>query len=126
MSKFDAQKKQFEHALFRLQEVLALPATDIIRDSAIQRFEFTLDLGWKTLKTFLEDTKGIVCASPKECFKEAYRQGIISYEEEWIVYVDMRNETSYSYNEPIAEKIFQRLPEVAQKFSELLNVLVSQ
>lgn len=123
MTKLEAQIKQFRRALERLNEALAEPKTDIVRDSAIQRFEFTLDLGWKTLKTFLEDKKGIVCASPKECFREAYRQGIVGYEEEWLKLVDMRNETVHTYNEETAEKIFRELKETTVRFSELLEVI---
>ncbi|MBI4972668.1 MAG: nucleotidyltransferase substrate binding protein, partial [Candidatus Omnitrophica bacterium] len=103
MTKLAATIKQFETALMRLKEALAVEKTDIVRDSAIQRFEFTLDLAWKMLKAFLEDKKGIICVSPKECFREAYRQGIIDYDEEWIKFVDMRNETVHTYNEEIAE-----------------------
>ncbi len=77
MSKLEALLNQFQNALARFREVLDMPENDVVRDSAIQRFEFTLDLSWKTLKALLEVQKGIVCASPKECFREAYRQGIL-------------------------------------------------
>ena len=112
MTKFEATFKQFEGALNRFKEVLSVPKTDIVRDSAIQRFEFTLDLSWKTVKAFLEEEKGIVCASPKECFREAYRQGIIDYDNEWLKFVDMRNETAHIYKEETAEKIYAHLPNV--------------
>ena len=65
MTKLEATIKQFENALTRLREVLAVSKNDIARDSAIQRFEFTLDLSWKMIKAFLEDRKGIICVSPK-------------------------------------------------------------
>jgi nucleotidyltransferase substrate binding protein (TIGR01987 family) len=123
MTKLEAQSKQFERALLRLDEALAEPKTDIVRDSAIQRFEFTLDLGWKTLKTFLEDKKGIVCASPKECFREAYRQSVVGYENEWLKLVDMRNETVHTYNEETAEKIYLELKGAMKYFRELLEII---
>lgn len=44
MTKLAATIKQFETALMRLKEALAVEKTDIVRDSAIQRFQFTLDL----------------------------------------------------------------------------------
>ena len=66
MTKLESTINQFEKALMRFQEVLTLPKTDIVRDAAIKRFEFTLDLSWKMLKAFLEDKRGIVCASPKD------------------------------------------------------------
>lgn len=124
MTKLQAQIAQFEKALRRLGEVLAAEKNDITRDSAIQRFEFTLDLSWKSLKTYLEDKKGIVVASPKECFKEAYRQGIIAYQEGWITMVDMGNATVHTYDEEAAEEIFCQLPDAVKRFEELLKVLL--
>jgi len=123
MTKLEAVTNQFSKALERLEEVLGVEKTDIVRDSAIQRFEFTLDLSWKTLKAFIEEKEGIICASPKECFREAYRQGIIQYDDIWIKFVDMRNETAHTYNEEIAKKIYSQLPETVKYFRELLSAI---
>ena len=57
MTKLSAQQEQLAGALSRLKEALNLPKSDIVRDSAIQRFEFTMDLAWKTVKTFLEEKR---------------------------------------------------------------------
>lgn len=120
MTKLEAQIKQFSQALERLKESLSLPKSDIVRDSAIQRFEFTLDLAWKAVKTYLEDKKGVICASPKECFREAHRQGLVQYDDVWIQLVDLRNETVHTYNEETAEKIYSQLAGAAERFEELL------
>lgn len=123
MTKLEATIKQFESALTRFREAMAVPKNDIVRDSAIQRFEFTLDLSWKMLKAFLEEKKGVVCASPKECFRETYRQGLIEYSDEWIKLVDMRNETVHTYKEEMAEKIYAQLPNALKHFEILLSVI---
>lgn len=123
MTKFEVTIQQFEKAVRRLKEVLDVPETDIVRDSAIQRFEFTLDISWKMLKAFLEEEKGVICASPKECFREAYRQGIIDYDEDWIKFVDMRNETVHTYNEDTADKIYNQLPNTLTHFEKLLKIV---
>ena len=34
----------------RLGEVLAMPKDDVVRDSAIQRFGFTVELSWKIIQ----------------------------------------------------------------------------
>ena len=125
MTKLEATIKQFESALTRLREVLAVPKNDIARDSAIQRFEFTMDLSWKMLKAFLEEKKGIICVSPKECFREAYRQGLIEYSDEWIKFVDMRNETVHTYKEEVAEKIYAQMPNTLKHFEILLTAIKS-
>ncbi|MBI4333009.1 MAG: nucleotidyltransferase substrate binding protein [Chloroflexi bacterium] len=74
MTKFEATRKQYQRAVQRLDEILGKDKKDINSDSAIKRFEFTFDLSWKALKAFLEEEKGITCSSPKECFRDAYRQ----------------------------------------------------
>ena len=111
---------QFKKATQRLKEVLAVPKTDISRDSAIQRFEFTLDLSWKTIKIWLAENKGLSCQSPKECFREAYRQGLIEYETYWLTLVDLRNQTSHTYQEELAEEIYAELPKALSQFERLL------
>ena len=69
----------------------------------------------------MEEKKGINCASPKECFREGYRQGILEYEEKWIDFVDMRNETAHTYYEKTAKEIYQALPDTIGHFEKLLN-----
>jgi nucleotidyltransferase substrate binding protein (TIGR01987 family) len=123
MSKLEAIIKQFKQALNRLDEVLKEPKNSIVRDFAIQRFEFSLDLAWKSAKAYLEDKKGITCSSPKDCFREAYRQGLIEYDDVWIKYVDMRNETVHTYKEEIADKIYAELPKALKDFMGLLKVI---
>ena len=123
MDKLTSLIKQFEKATNRLKEVLDLPKTDIIRDSAIQRFEFSLDLAWKSLKAYLSQKHGLTVASPKKTFKEAFHQGIIEYDEKWLDLVNLRNETVHTYNEKRAKEVFAQLPEALTYFQKLLPLL---
>ena len=75
--------------------------------------------------SYLEDKKGITCNSPKDCFREAYRHGLIEYDDAWIGYVDMRNETVHTYKEEVAEKIYAYLP-IALKHFEALFAAVKE
>ena len=121
MSKLDAITKQYEKALQRFEDVLAQDKNEYIRDSAIKRFEFTFDLSWKLIKAFLEEEKGIICASPKGCFREAYQQGLLQYDEYWIEMTDMRNKPSHTYREETAEEIYSQLPVTRDHFQTLLK-----
>lgn len=123
MNKFEEISGQFEQALIRLEEVLAQPQNDFMRDSAIQRFEFTLDLAWKAVQIYLKDIHGIDCNSPKQCFREAFRVDLIEYEDTWIDLVDNRNETVHTYKQEIAEKVYAALPKAVSLFRQLLNKL---
>lgn len=117
--KFDAVFKGFQKAIMRLDEVLKEHKTMIVRNSAIKRFEFTLDLSWKTVKAFLEENNGIMCRSPKECFRQAFLQKFIEYDDFWMQMVDLRNETVHMYKEDIAENPYKELKNCLKKFKEL-------
>jgi len=126
MTKFESLLEDFEKILTKLDEVLKLEKTEINRDSAIQRFEIAVDLAWKTLKTYLEEYKGIICRSPKGCFREAFSQGIIDYDDYWIKIIDFRNQTAHLYNEALADKIYDELPKVLEFLKILYNSLKSE
>jgi hypothetical protein len=44
--------KEFEKCLTKFEEVLNIEKNDIVRDSAIKRFELCFELSWKVLKDF--------------------------------------------------------------------------
>ena len=126
MQKRDLQLQQLTKAVARLREVLALDADDsgTVRDSAIQRFAFCVDLSWKTIKTTLTTEHGITCTSPKSCLREAHTVGIIAEDDAtWLDLLHMRNLSSHTYNETLAEDIYQKLPDALKKFETLLMQL---
>ena len=118
LSKLDNLLSQFEKAINSMRAALAQHKDEFVRDSAIKRFEFTFELAWKTMKAFLEE-QGIRRESPRACFKEAFSQGIIEYEEIWLEILKLRNQTAHIYNENLAEEIYSRLPEVLIRFENL-------
>jgi nucleotidyltransferase substrate binding protein (TIGR01987 family) len=126
MTKFESLLEDFEKILTKLDEVLRLEKTEINRDSAIRRFEIAVDLAWKTLKTYLEEYKGIICRSPKGCFREAFSQGIINYDDYWIKIIGFRNQAANLYSETLADKIYDKLPKVLEYLKILYNALKSE
>ncbi|MDP3996184.1 MAG: HI0074 family nucleotidyltransferase substrate-binding subunit [bacterium] len=121
MTKEEALRIQFEKAVSRLKEVLEMEKNEVVRDSAIQRFEMSFDLSWKLVKEFLENRKGVVCSSPKDCFRAAFKHGLIDYEDSWISITDTRNYTVHAYSEAFAEKVYKELPNILKKFESLLE-----
>lgn len=126
MTKLDVLKKQYQKAVERFEEILKKEKNEIIRDSAIKRFEFVFDLSWKLVKAFLEEDKGIKCVSPKECFKEAYRQGIIDYSDEWLKMTDWRNEAVHTYGEKFADGLYKELPGTLKYFKLLKDKIAKE
>lgn len=126
MSKFESIFEDFKNAVMRFEEVLREPKTEFIRDSAVKRFEIVFELAWKTIKAFLEEEHDIFCISPKNCLREAYKVGIVDYDEIWMGMVNKRNLTAHVYKEIVADKIYNELPSYLPLFQKLLSALKNQ
>ncbi len=100
-------------ALGTLREIVNEPYSIIVRDAAIQRFEYTFEALWKLLKDYLQMKEGIVCNSPKACYREAFSADMITEEEtvRFLRMTDDRNMTSHTYKEEVAKMIYGRLNE---------------
>lgn len=97
--------QNYERAFLRLKEAIEQPGlNELERNGLIQRFEFTIDLGWKVLKDYLEDKGFSFKPSPKDSIREAQRAGFISYGQELIDGLDIRNELSHDYSGEKFEK----------------------
>jgi nucleotidyltransferase substrate binding protein (TIGR01987 family) len=111
------------YALSTLTDILKEPAGVIVRDASIQRFEYTFETVWKLLKFHLYEHQGIDAGSPKACFREAFKVGILTegQTEQAMKMTDDRNLTSHTYIEAIAELVFLRLPGYADLMSKLVE-----
>jgi nucleotidyltransferase substrate binding protein (TIGR01987 family) len=98
-------REQSHHADLTLQILL--------RDAAIQRFEFTFETAWKTLKRYLQEygLEQIDNATNRQIFRIGYEQGLLRDAEAWMVYLRQRNLTSHVYDQSVAEAIFRTIPE---------------
>jgi nucleotidyltransferase substrate binding protein (TIGR01987 family) len=98
-------------SLRALEEILNESFSIIIRDASIQRFEFTFEAFWKFIKEYLKEREGIICNSPKACYRELYALGLIN-EQETITFLEMtddRNMTSHTYKEEVSQIIYAKL-----------------
>ncbi len=127
MNKFDTKFSNFKNAIQRLKEaVTEYNNTNslVVRDGAIQRFEFTTELAWKTLREYLLDQGYNDINSPKSVMKTAYSDKLINNEEHWIMLLNDRNVTSHIYNEEDANAVYTRIVDIyIDLFDELLNIL---
>jgi nucleotidyltransferase substrate binding protein (TIGR01987 family) len=111
--------KEFERAVLRLEEALAQPKNDFIRDSVIQRFEFCVELSWKSAKKVF----ALESAIPKMVFRDLAQQGIIESVDYWFSLIEARNKSSHSYNEVIAEEIYSTAQKSLPHFKDLIKQL---
>ena len=120
---FKLKQQSFNAALHKLEEALNEPASEYLRDASIQRFEFTYELAWKTLKAYLS-SKDIIVLSPKETLQIAYQQGLLHNANAWSELHMKRNLTSHTYDEKLAEEIYIYLKnEGLSLFLELKHTL---
>jgi len=99
-------------ALDRLGEVLEEPvdAKEYVIDATIQRFEFTVELFWKTLKHLIA-LHGKEVALPLDALRQAYAAGWIDNEALWIGMMRDRNLTSHIYKKELVREIYGRISE---------------
>jgi nucleotidyltransferase substrate binding protein (TIGR01987 family) len=71
----------------------------------------------------LKEHEGITCASPKSCFREAKKVGILNDDEVMLALemIDDRNLASHTYHEEAANKIFSRLQDYTGLMTKILE-----
>lgn len=107
MSNYMQKYENYKNAFIRLKEGVEEydKSNDLQRDGLIQRFEFTFELSWKTLKSIFEDEGLTGTTSPKMVLREAFSSGMIEDDELWLMMLNDRNSTSHIYNEKLAIEI---------------------
>ena len=109
----------YQKALARLREAIEAPESDLKSDAVIQRFEFTYEMAWKTVKLYLEK-KGIEVNSPGSVFSESNRLGLIKDGNGWTYLQKCRNMTSHTYDEILALQVYRFIQKKALYLMESL------
>jgi nucleotidyltransferase substrate binding protein (TIGR01987 family) len=114
-----------ERALQSFQEAQAQPPrNDLERDGIIQRFEYTFELCWKSIRRFLLFLgRTDVSGSPRPLFRDALEEHLIADIEPWFAYLEARNATVHLYNRDQAEKVFKAIEGFAADAEALLQAL---
>ena len=91
--------RNFSRAFGRLQHALqegSEALNELEQEGVIQRFEYTFELAWKTLKDYLE-YHGVVLdeVAPRTVIRNAYQAKLISDGERWIDMLTDRNRMSH-------------------------------
>lgn len=92
-------------ALAQLQQAASKPKDEYVRDSVIRRFEYTHESAWKMLKLRLEQ-EDIFAKTPRETMQASLEAGFIEDGNAWTDLQKMRNLTSHTYNEELAEEVY--------------------
>ena len=121
-----------EKAIQRLEEGLVRYRSDTtdlqIRDGLIQRFEFTYELGCKTLRRYLEYTAPNPGLFDQMTFQDQIRtaneQGLLLGPwPDWRGYRRLRGMTSHTHSEAIAVDVVAHIPAFLEEVTHLRDRL---
>jgi len=97
---------------------MKLRKDDVVRDSAIKRFELCFDLAWKSVQTQARN-EGLDCQSPRSCLKTGVQLGLIMHDDSWLKMLEDRNLAVHTYKEKYADEIYGKLSHYAVLLAEL-------
>jgi nucleotidyltransferase substrate binding protein (TIGR01987 family) len=108
--RFDNLKRAHRRLLWALEMQQQDPENDLIRMAVIKAYEFTFELGWKTLKDFLA-YNGIDAKLPREVLKQSFATGLLSDGQLWIDMLEERNLMAHSYDDARARQAVRLIQE---------------
>ncbi|MBN4056545.1 nucleotidyltransferase substrate binding protein [bacterium AH-315-K05] len=110
---FDKAYKQLHLAILDFEKLSVLE-----KEGLVQRFEYTFELAWKTLKDYLEAQEGDA-KFPRTVIKEAFHYELIQDGEVWMDMLEKRNLLAHTYDE-------ERLNFAVRKIKEEYYKTISQ
>jgi len=135
LNKLRRNLENTKKALFSLEDILRQISSksrddndyEIYRDSAIKRFEYTIEVSRKLMSYYLEyiDKK---INGQKLVLKKAFEFDLID-DKIWFTMVDDRNLTTHEYSEEIALTLLKDIFIYAKKlreFYEIINRLIKE
>ncbi len=116
--------QNYSRALSLLQSALVRGVgalNDLEKEGTVQRFEYTVELAWKSLKDYIEFS-GVELRSitPKTVIKAAFAARIISDGQLWVDMIDHRNLLSHKYDQAL---LSQGLGEIQTRYLPALEAL---
>ena len=121
-ARYEADLALLLKALNTLRKALSVPKDDLSRDAVIQRFEYVFELGWKTLQAACA-LQGVETRSPKESIRRAFELSWVEDIDPWFRALEARNLTSHTYNEALAESVYETAKNFPRFVDEILKKL---
>jgi nucleotidyltransferase substrate binding protein (TIGR01987 family) len=128
-----AERWQLRLDNLKSAEKLLSEAIELLREGSlnelsqaglIQRFEFTWELAWKTLRDFMfASGQEIDVPSPINVIRTAFALNLISQADDWVDAMRLRNALSHEYD---AARAAAALRVIADKYAPLITALVEK
>ena len=128
IQRFGNYKKAFNQLKKGVEKALDSGLSDLEKEGVIQRFEYTQELAWKTIKDFYLDAGEINIQGSVDAFRLAFKGGLVGdYGQALMKSIKSRNKTVHTYNEETAAEIFHEImEEYYPAFKALLESLEEQ
>jgi nucleotidyltransferase substrate binding protein (TIGR01987 family) len=95
--------------------------SDLEQEGVIQRFEYSYELAWKTMKDYMEDNGIIITpVTPRNVIKEAFAAGMIDNGQVWIDMMLHQNLLAHTYD---FSKFKEVLDAIESHYLTALNTL---
>ena len=122
LAKIEQLKNDLERLKEALQDYQSAPNL-LSRDGIIQRFEFTCELVWKTLKEHIEYLGQSPKNNPRDMFRVAADQELIADPQIWFHFLDNRNISTHLYDESEMAQVFSDIPSFIIETEKILAKL---
>jgi len=105
--------ENFERAFLLLKEAFEKnpsEMSDLEKEGTVQRFEYSFELAWKTLKDYLVYS-GVTFdqITPRSVIKQAFAAKIIKDGQTWMDMLEQRNLMSHTYDSKTFEAVFSNI-----------------
>jgi nucleotidyltransferase substrate binding protein (TIGR01987 family) len=96
----------FQKALKQLSEFVEIPQlSKFEKQGLIKSFEYTYELGWNTIKDYLQYQGNPDISGSRDTIREGFKMNLITDGDAWMDMLQSRNRTSHTYDEETAEEI---------------------
>lgn len=92
-----------------LSENTTFVLDEIIKEGLIQRFEYTHELAWNVMKDYANYQGNSDNGGSRDATREAFKLQLVSDGHIWMVMIKSRNETSHTYNQELADEIYDKI-----------------
>lgn len=114
----------FKKAVSRLQLFIKKKnLSELEEQGLIKSFEYTYELGWKTMKDFYVQQGEVNLQGSRDVIRLAFNRGLIEDGQGWMDMVESRIQTVHTYDEATAKEVVKA---IFTRYSDLFLKLQTQ
>lgn len=127
IQRFNNYTRALKKLMEAVEEFQTNGMNEIEKEGMIQRFEYTYELAWNTIKDFYEHQGEVNIQGSRDVFRTAFGRGLIHNGELWMKMIDSRILTVHTYDEETANKVVNDIVEIfLELFLELKRSLENE